>query len=745
MSNSNNQTPTGSANATLANGKQNTVYTLNASDLLKGFSDADGDTLKIVSLSADNGAVVFDGEKSTFTPTTDFNGAVNVDYVVSDNFGGELSATQKFSVIGATVNHAPTGSASATLANGKQNAVYTLNASDLLQGFNDADGDTLKVVSLSADNGGIVFDGDKWLFTPTMDFNGVVNVDYLVSDNLGGELSATQKFSLVSTSTSTTNHAPTGLATATLANGKQNTAYSLNASDLLQGFNDADGDTLKVVSVSADNGEIVFDGEKGTFTPATDFNGVVNVDYVISDNFGGELSATQKFSVIGNTPVVIIPDIPIIVPSIVDVPVPIIDAPQPVNSIQINGLTKLGDVKNNKLVGTANNDKLSGAAGADTLIGNAGDDLLDGGVGNDSLDGGTGNDQLTGGDGKDTLLGGSGNDLLDGGKDDDKLVGDKGNDTLKGGLGADNMDGGAGNDYYFVDNQKDVVTETDSNVQLGGNDTVESTSTYALGKNIENLLLTGIANNNGTGNIGNNQIIGNVGDNVLKGGAGNDTLFGGNGADTLDGEKGMDILVGGDDDDIYFVNNLEDQIIETETGGIQDQIMSSVDYDLSRSPNVEVLTLTGAKAINGTGDEFNNLLQEQAGGKFANSFDGKAGDDTLNGEGGNDTLEGGEGNDLLDGGDGNDTAIFNGAVENYQITHNPDTEGVDQIIVEYVGNLEDGEVNEGIDILTNIEILQFANGDTVNSRDVPVTSTDSNATLIELGGIKTVSVHDLPF
>ncbi|MEI7841137.1 MAG: hypothetical protein WCJ11_11630, partial [Methylococcaceae bacterium] len=103
------------------------------------------------------------------------------------------------------------------------------------------------------------------------------------------------------------------------------------------------------------------------------------------------------------------------------------------------------------------------------------------------------------------------------------------------------------------------------------------------------------------------------------------------------------------------------------------------------------------------------------------------------------------GNDLLDGGDGNDTAIFNGAVENYQITHNPDTEGVDQIIVEYVGNLEDGEVNEGIDILTNIEILQFANGDTVNSRDVPVTSTDSNATLIELGGIKTVSVHDLPF
>ncbi|MEI7796618.1 MAG: cadherin-like domain-containing protein, partial [Methylococcaceae bacterium] len=343
-----NQIPTGSATATLVNGKQNTVYTLNGSDLLKGFSDADGDTLKIVSLSADNGEVVFDGEKGTFTPATDFNGVVNVDYLISDNLGGELSTTQKFSVIGAIVNHAPTGSPTATLANGKQNTAYTLNVSDLLKGFSDADGDTLNVVSLSADNGAVVFDSDKWLFTPTTDFNGVVNVDYLISDNLGGEISGTQKFSLVSTST--TNHAPTGSPSATLANGKQNNVYTLNASDLLQGFNDADGDTLKVVSVSADNGEIVFDGEKGTFTPATDFNGVVNLDYLISDNVGGELSATQKFSVIGNTPVVIIPDVPVIVPPIVDVPVPIIDTPQPVNSIQINGLTKLGDVKNNKLV-----------------------------------------------------------------------------------------------------------------------------------------------------------------------------------------------------------------------------------------------------------------------------------------------------------------------------------------------------------------------------------------------------------
>ncbi|MDD5754855.1 MAG: cadherin-like domain-containing protein, partial [Methylococcales bacterium] len=122
MSNSNNQSPIGNPTATLQNGKQNSIYTFNAADLLQGFTDADGDTLSIVSLSVDNGDVVFDGEKGTVAPATDFNGVVNLDYVVGDNLGGDISATQQFSVIGATVNHAPTGKTTATLAKGKQNS-----------------------------------------------------------------------------------------------------------------------------------------------------------------------------------------------------------------------------------------------------------------------------------------------------------------------------------------------------------------------------------------------------------------------------------------------------------------------------------------------------------------------------------------------------------------------------------------------------------------------------------------------
>jgi Ca2+-binding RTX toxin-like protein len=118
-----------------------------------------------------------------------------------------------------------------------------------------------------------------------------------------------------------------------------------------------------------------------------------------------------------------------------------------------------------------------------------------------------------------------------------------------------------------------------------------------------------------------------------------------------------------------------------------------------------MLTLSGAKAISGTGDEFNNLLQEIDGGKIANEFDGGAGEDTINGEGGNDTLTGGEGNDVLDGGDGNDVAIFSAAQADYQITRNEDAT---QFVVSYQGN--DEAIKDGEDILTNVELLEFADG-----------------------------------
>jgi Ca2+-binding RTX toxin-like protein len=109
----------------------------------------------------------------------------------------------------------------------------------------------------------------------------------------------------------------------------------------------------------------------------------------------------------------------------------------------------------------------------------------------------------------------------------DDFIGTSGPDTLVGTSGADAMTGLAGNDTYTVNDAGDLVIEALNE----GTDTVQASIFYTLPNNVENLLLTGTGNLNGTGNALNNQIKGNSGNNSLNGAAGTDTLTGGVGTD----------------------------------------------------------------------------------------------------------------------------------------------------------------------------------------------------------------------
>ncbi|MDD5385164.1 MAG: Ig-like domain-containing protein, partial [Gallionella sp.] len=260
-------------------------------------------------------------------------------------------------------------------------------------------------------------------------------------------------------------------------------------------------------------------------------------------------------------------------------------------------------------------------------------------TGADNIDG-TGNaldNVIVGNDGNNLLSGGAGVDWLDGGAGNDTLSGGTGDDTLWGGADADAMAGGAGSDTYYVDNAGDQVTE---NLNEGW-DLVQSSVTYTLGANVEDLNLDGTDNINGTGNELDNRINGNSGDNILQGGAGNDRLFGYGGADTMEGGAG---------NDTYVVDNIGDVIVENLNEGT-DLVYSSISYTLT--DNVENLTLDG-QGNTGTGNAQNNVII----GYNANisyALSGGAGNDTLTGNNGSDTLDGGSGTDVMNGGYGDDT------------------------------------------------------------------------------------------
>lgn len=256
------------------------------------------------------------------------------------------------------------------------------------------------------------------------------------------------------------------------------------------------------------------------------------------------------------------------------------------------------------------------------------------------------------------IKGTSGVDSLVGTAFTETIFGYGGNDTLDGKGGSDIMIGGTGNDTYYVNDAGDVVTEATNQ----GTDTVSASVSVTLSANVENLILTGSSNLNGTGNALNNQLTGNAGRNTLTGGAGNDVL---------DGKGGADTMIGGAGDDAYYVDMSSDVVTEATNQGT-DTVYSKVNLTLAN--NIENLVLIGSQAVRGTGNALANSITGTSandslwgedgndtllGENGADKLYGGAGADTLKGGAGNDTLDGGEGEDRLEGGTGNDTYYYN--------------------------------------------------------------------------------------
>ena len=243
---------------------------------------------------------------------------------------------------------------------------------------------------------------------------------------------------------------------------------------------------------------------------------------------------------------------------------------------------------------TGGGNLINGTAVADTINGTANRDMIFGFAGRDTISGQDGNDTVDGGIDNDLLHGNAGHDSLLGGDGIDIIYGDDGNDTLVGGAGGDQLYGG------------------------GGDDSIDGTN----------------------------------GADRLYGGAGNDVLTGGASANTLNGGAGVDTMQGGGGNDSYFVDDINDLILENALGGT-DTAYTTTYYTLANQ--VENLVIQGVANTDGAG---NSLANRLTGNAMNNALSGLGGNDRLDGAAGNDDLTGGVGRDILTGGLGEDSFRF---------------------------------------------------------------------------------------
>ncbi|WP_318493830.1 retention module-containing protein [Photobacterium leiognathi] len=237
----------------------------------------------------------------TFIPEPNFNGEVNVDYIVTDGTSEENSHS---TVIVTPVNDAPVANPDSFTTDEDTSITVDFTNND-----SDIDGDKLTVTEINGtpltggeqtvvvDNGKIVIAHDGGMtFVPSDNYHGDVTVPYTITD---GDKTAT---STVTIHVTPVNDAP--VANPDSFTTDEDTSITV---DLIKNDSDVDGDKLTVKDINGtpltgseqtvvvDNGKIVIAHDGGmTFIPSDNYHGDVTVPYTITD---GHKSATSTVTI----------------------------------------------------------------------------------------------------------------------------------------------------------------------------------------------------------------------------------------------------------------------------------------------------------------------------------------------------------------------------------------------------------------------------------------------------------------
>ncbi len=735
-------------------------------DVLDNDSDADGDTLTIISVTvpAEQGEVTTDGTNVTFTPAENFNGPATITYTISDGNGGNDVGL-------INVNVTPVNDDPDAVDDSDSTEFETPISIDLLDNDTDLDGDSLTVTeaTVPADQGTLDNQGGgNFLFTPADGFEGTATVSYTITDGNGGFDSAVHTIEVGEDPTP-----PDGVVDGEEFGEEMGPGYNDDNDPTDGGGDQIDGD---------DGDDDVIDGNGGDDT--------INAGQGSDTVSGGEGDDSIEGGASGD------------------------------------GDELDGDEGNDTLIGGGGDDTLDGGADDDVIDGGADDDSITGGDGNDSVIGGggndtintggsedlldtgwpgygpipavdpddaqdndkdtvfagEGNDSVTTGDDADFIDAGTGNDTVDAGIDDDSVVGGQGDDLIIGGEGSDTISGGQDDDTIFggletpapfgtdladdgfgapfgpdplTDNNNDSIDGGAGNDLIFGQDD-DDTITGGTGNDT---IDGGVDNDDIRGGAGNDSLLGDHGDDFMQGNFGDDTLEGGRGNDTLEGNGDDDLIIGGAGDSIIGGGDSDTIIID------QDEVDSNGDNDTAifadgsgNGDDRDTLNLTDfvsyrnlVETVDGDGDstsgsvevkndedewvevtfaEIENLLLppkepdgivdgeefgEDMGPGYnddnlptdggGDQIDGDDGiDDVIEGNGGDDTIDAGLGDDTVSGGTGDD--VIDGGADDGDDVIDGD-EGNDSIL--------GGEGNDTIDGGDDNDTVRGNDGDDVVS------------------------------
>ncbi|OAN75556.1 hypothetical protein A8B78_16215 [Jannaschia sp. EhC01] len=256
-------------------------------DVLDNDTDVDGDTLEITgaSVPSEQGTVAIVAGELLFTPAENFNGPATISYAISDGNGGTDTAT-------VTVNVTPVNDDPVAVDDTASTMEDESVIIDLIGNDTDVDGDTLELAAVSVDPalGTVTDNGDGTVtFTPALNFNGPVTIDYTVSDGNGG----TDEGQAVVT-VGAVNDGPTAVDDSVTTD--EDTAITI---DVVDNDTDPDGDPLEVVgaTVPANQGTVEIVGNEVVFTPAENYNGPAEITYTITDGNGGTDTGTVNVTV----------------------------------------------------------------------------------------------------------------------------------------------------------------------------------------------------------------------------------------------------------------------------------------------------------------------------------------------------------------------------------------------------------------------------------------------------------------